>query len=131
ERWTAGHDGDVQVYATVGLKEPAMAADVDPPTPGRAVGTINIVVGVPVRLSDAALVNAVATVTEAKTQALFEAGVPGTGTASDAVCVACPTAGSVEPFGGPRSPYGARVARAVHMAVADGVVAWRNRQARS
>ncbi len=82
---------------------------------------------VPVPLSDAALVNAVLTATEAKTQALFEAGVPGTGTASDSICVACPepapgTPG--EPFGGPRSPWGSRLARAVHAAVAAGTADW-------
>jgi len=66
-------------------------------------------------------------VTEAKTQALAEAGVPGTGTSSDAVCIACPAAepaGPVEPFGGPRSPWGARAARAVHRAVAAGAAGW-------
>ena len=39
-----------------------------------AVGTINMLVMVPERLSDAALVNAVATATEAKAQALAERG---------------------------------------------------------
>ena len=71
---------------------------------------------VPAPLSDAALVNAVVTVTEAKVQALAEAGMAGTGTSSDAVCVACPFApglpsglldGEVEPYGGPRSLWGA------------------------
>jgi adenosylcobinamide amidohydrolase len=77
---------------------------------------------VPVALTGAALVNAVATATEAKTQALVEAGVPGTGTASDAVCVCCPTvAEDAELFAGPRSPWGARLARAVHAAVATGI----------
>jgi adenosylcobinamide amidohydrolase len=78
------------------------------------------VVEVPVRLSEAALLNAILTATEAKSQALFERGVPGTGTASDAVCITCPTAGGVEPFAGPRSPWGACLARAVHAAVLEG-----------
>ena len=50
----------------------------------RDVGTINTVIFVPMRLSDGALINAVATATEAKSQALFEAGIPATGTPSDA-----------------------------------------------
>lgn len=87
-------------------------------------GTINILVVVPVAMSDAALVNAVMTVTEAKTQALAETGFPGTGTASDAVCVAVPQDGPEEMFGGPRSEWGARIARAVHAAVLDGVHRW-------
>lgn len=54
-------------------------------------------------------------------EALREAGIPGTGTASDAVCVLCPTGGPVEPFAGPRSLWGSRLARAVHAAVRAGL----------
>ncbi|WP_245869169.1 adenosylcobinamide amidohydrolase [Actinomadura meyerae] len=93
-------------------------------TPGTVnPGTVNIVVAVPVRLSDAALVNAVVTATEAKTQALLEAGYPCTGTASDAVCVAAASGGAEhEVFAGPRSTWGSRIARAVHAAVHAGAV---------
>ncbi|MEV7807362.1 adenosylcobinamide amidohydrolase [Microbispora sp. NPDC088329] len=92
-------------------------------------GTINILVAVPVAFSDPALVNAVMTVTEAKTQALLDAGFPCTGTASDAVCVAVREDGPAEAFGGPRSVWGARIARAVHRAVLDGASDWRARRA--
>ena len=84
-------------------------------------GTINLVVQVPAALSPAAAVNAVITVTEAKVQALAEAGVPGTGTASDAVVVCWPASVPVEDFAGPRSTWGARIASATHRAVADGL----------
>ncbi len=94
-------------------------------------GTINILVAVPVAFSDPALVNAVMTVTEAKTQALLEAGFPCTGTASDAVCVAVREDGPAEAFGGPRSVWGARIARAVHRAVLDGARDWRTWRART
>lgn len=76
-------------------------------------------------LSDAALVNAVATATEAKVQALRDAGLDASGTPTDAVCVSVPDPsagpssrlpGAVEPFAGPRSRWGARIARAVHRA---------------
>lgn len=110
-------DRDVSVYATVGLTRPTWASDCDDAHSTWQPGTINVVAFLPVRLSDAALVNAVMTVTEAKTQALVEAGVPGTGTASDAVCIACPATGGVEPFGGPRSSVGAPLARATYMAI--------------
>ena len=120
---TTAADGEVSVTATVGLSLPTWAAATDDegglpidPSPG----TINIVAWLPVRLSLSALVGAVVTVTEAKVQALLERGVHATGTASDAVCVACPTTGSVEPFAGPRSPWGSRLARAVHEAVSAG-----------
>lgn len=115
-------DGGVQAEATVGLTHPTWAADADGAHGAHigAPGTINIVAFLPVRLAPAALLNALCTVTEAKTQALFEAGVAGTGTASDAVAVACPAAGESEPFAGPRSVWGARLARAVHAAVLAG-----------
>ncbi|MEZ0363435.1 adenosylcobinamide amidohydrolase [Mycobacterium sp. pUA109] len=135
-------DDGVHAAATVGLSSPAWAAAPDGhfrrelPS-GTAttvfadyravdypVGTINIVVAVPMRLSDAALVNAVATATEAKVQALHQAGVAATGTASDAVVVHCPTPGAAEPYGGPRSMFGARIARAVHTAVLAGSRCW-------
>ena len=83
-------------------------------------GTINVIVSVPVPLGDAAYVNAVITATEAKTQALLEAGIRATGTASDAVCIGAPAAGGQEDFAGPRSVWGARIARAVHAAVLAG-----------
>jgi adenosylcobinamide amidohydrolase len=84
-------------------------------------GTINVVAFVPVHHTDAALANLLCTVTEAKVQALADHGVPGTGTASDAVTVLCPADGPAEPFGGPRSAYGAPLARAVHAALCDGI----------
>ena len=114
-------DGGVEVAATVGLGWPTWAAAPDEPAAAAAPGTVNILVVVPVPLADAALVNAVATATEAKVQGLLDAGVEATGTASDAVCVACAVDGAeVEQYGGPRSPWGARIARAVHRAVLDG-----------
>jgi adenosylcobinamide amidohydrolase len=111
----------VRVCATVGIRMPTWAAEDDAVAVPWHAGTINLVAELPVRLSDAALVNAVMTATEAKTQALLEHAVAGTGTATDAVCVACPVGGEVEAFGGPRSAIGARLARAVHAAVGAGL----------
>lgn len=128
-------DGGVSASATVGLRVPTWAAASlgasDPELapmvlPDRVVhgtpppGTINITVEVPVPLTDAALVNAVMTATEAKTQALLQAGYPATGTASDAVVIVVPDAGEQEVFAGPRSPWGSAIARAVHAAVLRG-----------
>ncbi|GAA1753785.1 adenosylcobinamide amidohydrolase [Luedemannella helvata] len=117
------NDGGVEVAATVGLGHPTWAAAPDGDL-RHGIGTINIVGWVPVALTDAALVNAALTVTEAKVQALWEYGLEATGTASDAVVVACPAAGPAEPFGGPRSTWGARLARATHQAVLAGTAAW-------
>jgi adenosylcobinamide amidohydrolase len=128
-RWSRADDEGVTVAATVGLGLPVPAA-VPPEVAAREgtepAGTINVLVVVPAPLSDAALVNAVVTATEAKAQALAEAGLHATGTSSDAVCVACPQAQGAEPepYGGPRSLWGARIARAVHAAVAQGTEDW-------
>ena len=113
-------DGGVEVAATVGLGHPTWAAAPDAGRPASLVGTINVVAVVPERLSDAAMVNAVCTATEAKAQALWDSGLAATGTATDAVCIACPDDGRLHSFGGPRSIWGSRLARAVHAAVAAG-----------
>jgi len=114
-------DHGVRVTATVGLGHPTWAAapDGDLRTEPRSgtVGTINVVGWLPARLGDAALVNAVATVAEAKAQALGDLRLASTGTASDATCLLCPVDGDAEPYGGPRSTWGARLARATHRAV--------------
>jgi len=119
-RYATADDGGVSVTATVGLGHPALAAAPDGAGPVDLVGTINVLALVPERMSDAALVNAVATATEAKSQALRDLGHDATGTATDAVCIACPDQGRPHAFGGPRSVWGARLARAVHGAVLAG-----------
>jgi adenosylcobinamide amidohydrolase len=121
-----GHDGGVEAVATTGLGVRGWAAS---PARGTAApakpGTINIIAALPVALTDAALVNAVATATEAKVQALLDAGYDCSGTPTDAVCIAArtPCAGEeAHAFAGPRSLWGARLARAVHSAVGGAAV---------
>ena len=114
-RHAVGADEGVTTWATVGAGPSRWAAG--PPGPAPSVGTINIFAYVPSTLSAAALVNMVATITEAKVQALLELGYAGTGTPTDATCVLCPPDGPVERYGGPRSTWGARLARAAHQAV--------------
>ncbi|HVM55201.1 MAG TPA: adenosylcobinamide amidohydrolase [Acidimicrobiales bacterium] len=121
EKHTVATDGEVVATATVGLTAPTWAAAPDGDAGAWRPGTINIVCWVPVRLALSALVGAVATVTEAKVQALLGSGVDGTGTPSDAVCIACPADGPVEAFAGVRARWGAPLARAAHDAVAAGV----------
>ncbi|WP_229400886.1 adenosylcobinamide amidohydrolase [Micromonospora okii] len=136
-------DGGVRAWATVGLGTPVQAAALAEtgsaeavpaggPVPAPRVGTVNIVVQVPARLADAALVNAVATATEAKAQAIRELGLAATGTPTDAVTVLCPAEGPAAAYGGPRSAWGAPLARAVHAAVLAGgagtVVPWSDRR---
>jgi adenosylcobinamide hydrolase len=124
EQFTTGRDNGVDAYATVGLRHPTWAAGAaEDSVRAPLAGTINLVVLLPVPLALAALVNAVITATEAKTQALLEHGVPATGTASDAICITCPIHGHPEPFAGPRAPVGSSIARAVHTAVSAGTAA--------
>lgn len=118
-------DDGVEVDATVGLSHPAWAAANDEADDGAGTtGTINVVVRVPVHLEEGALLNALVTATEAKSQALYDAGVAGTGTPSDAVCICCRLEGSPERFAGPRSRWGARLARGVYGAVLAGAREW-------
>ena len=78
-----------------------------------------MVIALPERLGEAALVNAIATATEAKTQALWDVGVSGTGTATDALCILCPSDEQASPClrRSRVRPGGRRLARAVHRAV--------------
>lgn len=130
ERPTRHAAGGVTVHATVGVSHPTWATpgDLSPSGAGAAAddppgpGTINVVIQVPVALDGGAAVNAVITATEAKTQALIEVGIAGTGTATDAVMVVWPSSGApVERFAGPRSPWGRRIACCVHEAVRSGL----------
>jgi adenosylcobinamide amidohydrolase len=133
----AAADEGVRLWATVGLGAPVQAADQD----GAAAphpGTVNVVAWVPQRLGPGALVNAVATVTEAKTQAIRDLGLAATGTATDAVAILCPPAGPAADYAGPRAPWGARLARATYRAVLDGGAvnlagpqSWSERRART
>lgn len=110
-------DSGVHAAVTTGIGAHPTWAAAPAAAAAEPVGTINAVCFLPVRMSDAALVNAVATVAEAKAQALWETGVPGTGTSTDATALLCPVDGEPEPYGGPRSRIGSALARAVHSSV--------------
>lgn len=128
-------DGGVEALVTAGIGVCGWAAEpatTDLATSAqRAVpvpGTVNIVVALPVALSPGAMVNAVATATEAKVQALLAAGFDASGTPTDAVCVAAREAGEEVPFCGPRSEWGSRLARAVHTATWEAALRYRARR---
>lgn len=131
----------VQVWATVGVTRPTwpVRPEMPPLKEGASqdaitadaitAGTINIVACLPVPLTQSALVQAVGTITEAKAQALVQAGVPGTGTASDALAVLSPPVGAaaqpaeIVHFAGVRSQWGQVLAAAVHQVVNAGLAA--------
>ncbi len=117
--------GGALAVATVGVGHPLAAAG-SRPREAPAAGTINLLVVVDQPLTDAGLVGALQTAVEAKAQALAAARVPAanaagyaTGTATDAVCVACPAGGRVA-FAGPVTRVGADLARAVLEAIRSG-----------
>jgi adenosylcobinamide amidohydrolase len=128
---TVEYDG-AEVTATVGVSDPTWAADPnrDPQLASTSAGpgTVNVVATVPQPVAPGGLLNLIATVTEAKCQALADLAVPGTGTPSDAVTVLCPTSGTAEPFGGPRSLWGSRVACATYDAIVAGLRGERDRR---
>ena len=116
------HDDGLDVYATVGVRQPTWAASAETITSEIGhIGTINIVAFLPVRFAPGGLLNLLTTATEAKSQALWDAGVAATGTASDALCIVSALDGPEVPFGGPRSRWGSQLARAVHRAVLVGI----------
>ncbi len=83
----------------------------------------------------ATLVNAVSMATEVKVLALTEAGIRATdggavtGTSADAVVIAATGHGPRACFGGPASELGWRVARAVRLALDEGIRQWQERNA--
>jgi adenosylcobinamide hydrolase len=118
----ATRDGlTVAAVVSMGLSNVA-SAGVTPPAPPLP-GTINAIVLVEGRLSPAAMVNAVITVTEAKalTLAAWDVrtpeGDPAAGTSTDAVVVACTGAGEELQYAGTATSVGWLMARTVRAAV--------------
>ncbi len=91
------------------------------------VGTINQVILVDARLAPPAAVRAATLATEAKTLALFEAGVkteagsPATGTSMDTMVVASTGRGPFSRYAGTATLVGHLIGLAVYDAVAGGV----------
>jgi adenosylcobinamide hydrolase len=115
----------VCAYATVGLSNKARAGGVQPAA-SLYPGTINTVVLINGTLTDAAMINAVITSTEAKTAALADLGVmvdsagisrPATGTSTDAVLIATTERGSFHRYAGTATQLGYCIGRAVYEAV--------------
>lgn len=122
--------GSARAFATVGLGHPVAAAGMRDLLPWARPGTINIFVVTEAPLTDAALAGALQTAVEGKVQALTEAGIGArnmtglaTGTASDAIAIACVPGASV-PFAGSATEVGHDLAWAVWTAVSKGIEVW-------
>ena len=108
---------------TAGLSN-ACTAGITPPAPVRP-GTINCVLLVDASLSQAALVNAVITATEAKCDSLRRLnkytaeGDFATGTSTDTIVVATTGEGNPLPYAGPATLVGWLIARAVRRSLGE------------
>jgi iron complex transport system ATP-binding protein len=116
---------------TVGLSNPVSAGH--SPIATWTASTINTIVVVEADPEPAALVNLATTATEVKGLALRAAGVvvedglAASGTSTDAVVIAATGHGVPARYGGPASPLGWVVARAVRAALDAGIRDWQER----
>ena len=91
--------------------------------PKHKVGTINIIALLDSPIDDCGMAGAIITMTEAKSAALMDMNIKGTGTTSDAVAVVCPL-GTGDKYCGPATDAGMLMARTVREAVAESVRKW-------
>lgn len=118
--------------ATVGLGNALRAGDA--PSPALA-GTINTLCQVSVRLSNEALLEALALAAEARTLAMCEARVPSsggelyaTGTGTDCVVIACAEHGEAVAYAGKHTVVGHVIGSSVYEAVARGIEVWKRQR---
>ena len=123
-------EGEIKVaaLATVGLTYLSAPGRHHVVYTGEAeAGTINQVILIDARLASTAAVRAATLATEAKTLALFEAGVkteagsPATGTSMDTIVVASTGRGSFSRYAGTSTLMGHFIGQAVYEAVAGGI----------
>lgn len=115
-----------QAVATVGLSN-AERVGTRLDRSGKDWGTINVALQVSCPLADAALIELVSIVAQARTAAIIEAGhdLPtgrATGTGTDCIAVAAPPGD--QPFAGMHTPVGEAAGRAAYRAVKQGVTVW-------
>ncbi len=107
----------------------------DPPEHKSPLGTINVLCHLSVRLSDAAMLEALALASEARTLALLELDYPSvltkkpaTGTGTDCIVIACPHSGPVHAYAGKHTEVGAAVGQSVYEAMRRATEAWLREQ---
>jgi adenosylcobinamide amidohydrolase len=122
-------DRSCRCVATVGLGNALRAGD--PPGAAGRIGTINILCEVSARLTDEALLEALALASEARALAIREAyvpsqrtGEPSSGTGTDCIVIAAPQTGEHESYAGKHTAIGHVIGRAVYDAVRSGAEQW-------
>lgn len=118
---TETHTLHVCAWVTVGLGNKARAG-AELPAASLYPGTINTIIVIDGQLTDAAMVNAVITATEAKAAALQSLGVvvdgqPATGTSTDAVLIATTCLGHLYSYAGTATALGYMIGRTVYEAI--------------
>lgn len=111
----------VCAWVTVGLGNKARAG-AELPASSLYPGTINTIIVINGRMTDAAMVNAVITATEAKAAALQDLGIeaagkPATGTTTDAVLIAATDRGQMYNYAGTATSVGYMIGRTVYDAI--------------
>ncbi|HEU4965686.1 MAG TPA: adenosylcobinamide amidohydrolase [Bacilli bacterium] len=95
EGYASGDQFALKSYITAGISNAARAGQCGPTYPGYRAGTINAILVLDARLTPAAMVNAIITITEAKAAALQELAIRdaqgrlATGTTTDSILLAC------------------------------------------
>jgi adenosylcobinamide hydrolase len=113
DKLSIGAFDEVTVFTTAGVKNP-----------NERIGTINIIAVLECRMNRGALLNAIITVTEAKSKALIEAGHSFTGTNTDAVIVLTTHKGRYYRYCGPASELGKKLWKATCKSVSDSLGKW-------
>ncbi|MET4102156.1 adenosylcobinamide amidohydrolase [Roseovarius sp. MBR-78] len=129
---TASVDGiRARAVATVGLTN-AESVGTRLPAEAHGWGTINIALHLSEGLTEAARIEALSIITQARTAAILAAGIalptgPATGTGTDCIALAAPEGATR--YAGLHTAVGEAVGRAVLDAVARGVALWRETDA--
>jgi alpha-ribazole phosphatase CobZ len=118
----------VIVVATAGVTNAVWAGERLPQEvidllPKHVAGTINVLAILDTPLQSCGMAGGIITLTEAKSAALKDMDIKGTGTTSDAVAIACPM-GEGDKYCGPATDAGMVLARSVREAVAESIRKW-------
>jgi adenosylcobinamide amidohydrolase len=120
------HSGmHAQCIATIGLSNGMRIGDEPTYVPA---GTINLVCTVSANLTPACALEAIAMAAEARTAAVMDTtGSEYTGTGTDCIVIAHPTAGSEHRYAGKHTTLGHVIGRAVYQSVFRGVKEWQQK----
>ncbi|MET1124035.1 MAG: adenosylcobinamide amidohydrolase [Archaeoglobaceae archaeon] len=106
ENFALKQRSEVAVFATAGVSNP-----------NERIGTINVIAVIDARLTRAAMLNAIITITEAKSHALISCGYDFTGTSSDAVVILSTGRGEKHKYAGYASEIGRKLWEASKSAI--------------